>query len=511
MSSTPKPVALIILDGFGHSEEQSADNAIAQAKMPCWDYLKESYSSTLLECSGEKVGLPAGQMGNSEVGHLHIGSGQFVPQDFLKVDIEIENGNFFENQALIGSVDHALENDSALHIMGLLSQGGVHSHERQIYAMIELARRKGLNKIFVHAFLDGRDVPPKSADVSLKRLQDKIDALGVGHIASVIGRFYVMDRDNNWDRIEKAYQLLVQGQAQFSVDTAEQAINEAYARGETDEFIQATSVLDQAGEAVKFNDNDAVVFMNFRADRAREIVRSFAPDFSEFDRQGTPPRLFLTTLVEYHKDFEFPVAYHSQRIVNGFGEVLANKGLKQLRLAETEKYAHVTFFFNGGVEEPNKGEDRILIPSPKVKTYDLQPEMSAEEVTDRLVEAIEGGHYDAIVCNYANCDMVGHTGNLEASIKAVEMIDRCLERVYTALKGAGGEMLITADHGNIEKLFDEGTQQSHTAHTSNLVPLVYVGADKTLSEEGSLTDLAPTLLTMMGIEKPEEMTGTSLL
>ena len=359
--------------------------------------------------------------------------------------------------------------------------------------------------------MDGRDVPPRCAAESVELLENKIEELGVGRIASVIGRYYSMDRDNRWQRVEKAYRLIVEGEGEFQTATALQAVQDAYKRDENDEFVQATSILDASGQTVKLNDGDAVVFMNFRADRARELLRSFTADFTEFERQDPPRNLHITTLTEYHQDFDFPVAYDSVTIKNCLGEVLANQNLKQLRLAETEKYAHVTFFFNGGIEQPYPGEDRVLVQSPDVKTYDLQPEMSLPEVTDKLVEAIRGGQYDAIICNYANCDMVGHTGNFDAAVKAVEAIDESLGRVVTALNEVGGEMLVTADHGNVEKMFDPGTQQAHTAHTTSLVPLVYVGKNRSLDGGGNLSDLAPTMLEIMGIDRPLEMTGRCLL
>lgn len=510
MSGLPKPAILLILDGFGHRQDEQY-NAIAQANTPCWDRLQRSYSSSFLSCSGETVGLPGTQMGNSEVGHLHIGSGQFIAQNFLKINREIDSGQFFDNVALKNSVKYALNNDKALHIMGLLSPGGVHSHEQHIFALLELAQGLGLKKVYVHVILDGRDVPPRSATDSIEKLISKIEQLGVGQIASVVGRFYAMDRDSRWERVENAYRLIANGEAEFQVDSAVQALKEGYARDENDEFMQSTAILDSAGKAVTMNDADAIVFMNFRSDRAREIIRSFTNDFSEFERRNPVKDLNITTLVEYHQDFDFPIAYESPVIINCLGEVLANRGLKQLRLAETEKYAHVTFFFNGGIDEPYTGEDRMLVPSPKVTTYDLQPEMSLPEVTDKLIKAIKGQEYDAIICNFANCDMVGHTGIMTATTQAVEAIDAALARVVEALNEAGGEMLITADHGNAEKMFDEQTQQPHTAHTNGLVPLIYVGKNKALADGGNLADLAPTLLDIMGIEQPAEMTGRSLL
>lgn len=510
MPDAPRPVVLLILDGFGHQIEKK-HNAIAQANTPCWDRLQRNYASTLLDCSGKSVGLPNAQMGNSEVGHLHIGSGQFIAQNFLKINNEIATGEFFNNSALKDATTYALSNNKTLHIIGLLSPGGVHSHENHIHAMLAMAQQQGLQKIYIHLFLDGRDVPPQSAVESIKKLESVIATLGVGQIASVIGRFYAMDRDNRWERVEQAYNLITHGKAKFQVNSSVQAITDAYDRNESDEFIQATSVLDKAGQPVTVKDGDSFVFMNFRSDRTREIIRAFIPDFAEFKRHNPPKNLKITTLVEYHHDFDFPVAYPSIVIVNCLGEVFAKKKLKQLRLAETEKYAHVTFFFNGGIDEPYAGEDRILVPSPAVQTYDMQPEMSLPQVTQHLVDAINEVKYDAIICNFANCDMVGHTGNMAATIQAVEAIDASLEKVVSALNLVGGEMLVTADHGNAEQMFDETTQQAHTAHTNNKVPLVYIGQKKNLFKHGNLADLAPTLLDMMHIEQPKEMTGKSLL
>ncbi|MCK4841602.1 MAG: 2,3-bisphosphoglycerate-independent phosphoglycerate mutase [Methylococcales bacterium] len=511
MLSRPKPLVLLILDGFGHREEQS-NNAIAMAKTPCWDQLQKESPHTLLDCAGDSVGLPDQQMGNSEVGHLHIGSGRLMRQELSKVSTAIKEGTFFSNEALCKAVDVALEKDKALHIMGLLSPGGVHSHELQIAAMAELAVKRGLKKVYLHAFLDGRDVPPKSAASSIKLLNEKFAELGAGRIVSITGRFYAMDRDNRWERVEVAHALIAKGETEQKVQTAEQGLEEAYARAETDEFVLPTSVLDKNGQVTVLDPEDSVVFMNFRADRAREISRALTEvDFDGFERGCEPHRGCYTTLTQYHQDFDYAVAYSPIDVKNGIGEVLANSGLKQLRLAETEKYAHVTFFLNGGRDEPFENEDRILVPSPKVKTYDLQPEMSAVEVTGHMVDAIKGQKYDVIICNYANCDMVGHTGVMEAAVLAVETIDSSLQQIIAALKEVNGQMLVTADHGNIEQMVGEGTGQPHTAHTTNLVPLVYVGGDKALTDGGCLSDLAPTMLDILGLKQPEEMTGHSLL
>jgi len=506
----PKPLVLLILDGFGLSKETEY-NAIAQANTPCWDSLQKKHPMTQLDCSGRIVGLPNQQMGNSEVGHMHIGTGRYVPQDFSRVSDAIEEGSFFTNPALCSAVDNALTNDSTLHILGLLSEGGVHSHITHILAMLELAANKGLKKIVVHAILDGRDVSPKSAESALKCLQDKIDLLGVGRIASIIGRFYAMDRDNRWERVQKAHKLIVLGIGEYTETSAIEALQASYQRDENDEFVEPTVILDAQGKATALAANDSVVFMNFRADRAREISQAITDvDFSGFDRGHAGYQGVFVTLTEYHEKFTYPTAYASAEIKNSLGEVLAQHGLLQLRLAETEKYAHVTFFMNGGVDQPNIGEDRILVPSPKVKTYDLQPEMHAAQVTEHLVSAISEQKYDVIICNYANCDMVGHTGKWEAALKAVETIDDALATIVTALEKVGGQMLVTADHGNIEQMRD-AQNGPQTAHTTNPVPLVYVGGSKTLADGGSLKDLAPTMLAILGIEQPVEMNGKSLL
>ncbi|TAN69964.1 MAG: 2,3-bisphosphoglycerate-independent phosphoglycerate mutase [Methylobacter sp.] len=511
MFSRPKPVVLLILDGFGYSLDKE-NNAIAMANTPCWDQLQEDCPMTLLSCSGNVVGLPSGQMGNSEVGHVHIGTGRYVPQDFSKVNDAIIDGSFYSNPVLCRAVDLAKEKNKAVHIMGLLSPGGVHSHEEQIAAMVELAAKRGLDKIYLHAFLDGRDVPPKSAKASLELLEAKFAALGVGCIASIVGRFYAMDRDNRWERVKQGYDLVAKGEGEFSFDSALQALDAAYARGETDEFVLPTAILDAEHQSVALDPEDSVVFMNFRADRAREISLAItSPTFDSFDRNRAAHTGYYCTLTEYQQDFDYDVAFPPTDLKNCLGEYLSSLGMSQLRLAETEKYAHVTFFLNGGQDTAFPGEDRILVPSPKVRTYDLQPEMNAAEVTDNLVAAITGGKYDVIICNYANCDMVGHTGIIDAAVLAVEAVDASLQRIVDALKSVGGQMLITADHGNIEQMVDKETGQPHTAHTTNPVPLVYVGGDKPLDDGGSLSDLAPTVLAMLGVEQPIEMTGRSLI
>ena len=510
MSKRPKPLVLLILDGFGYSLEQE-NNAIAMANTPCWDQLQKEYPMTLLDCSGRSVGLPADQMGNSEVGHIHIGTGRYVPQDFSKVNDAIEDSSFYTNPVLCRAVDVAIEKNKALHIMGLLSAGGVHSHELQIAAMVELAAKRGLTKIYLHAFLDGRDVPPKSATSSIELLERTFAEQGVGRIATITGRFYAMDRDNRWDRVKLAYDLIAKGESVNSAESALSALEASYEIGETDEFVLPTAILEN-GVPVILDSEDSIVFMNFRADRAREISQALTlPSFDSFERGHAPHAGYFCTLTEYHQDFGYDIAFPSVDIKNGLGEYLSILGLKQLRLAETEKYAHVTFFLNGGIDKPFPGEDRILVPSPKVRTYDLQPEMNAGEVTDHLVAAITGGQYDVIICNYANCDMVGHTGIIPAAILAVEAVDRCLVRIVEALKSVDGQLLLTADHGNIEQMVDEDSGQAHTAHTTNKVPLVHIGGHKPLIEGGGLSDLAPTMLAILGVPQPVEMSGKSLV
>jgi 2,3-bisphosphoglycerate-independent phosphoglycerate mutase len=502
------PVLLLILDGFGYSEDPD-HNAVANAAKPNWDRLWQSYPHTLIHACELEVGLPKGQMGNSEVGHLNIGAGRVVYQELTRIDLAIQDGSFDTNAAFTGAIGKALAHGSALHIMGLLSPGGVHSHEDHIHAMLELAARSGLQTIYLHAFLDGRDTPPQSAEQSLQRLQDKCAALGVGRIASIVGRYYAMDRDNRWERVQPAYDLLTQGRAEFSAATATEGLSLAYARGENDEFVKCTLI----GEPVGMHDNDVVIFMNFRADRAREITRALTdPQFDKFPRENFPKLADYVMLSSYGDDFaHLSAAFTPMTIRNGFGEYIAALGQKQLRIAETEKYAHVTYFFNGGTEQPYAGEDRILVPSPKVATYDQKPEMSAIEVTDKLEAAILSCQYQAIICNYANGDMVGHTGILEAAVRAVETLDACIGRVVAAMLSTGGEVLITADHGNAEQMIDHVTHQPHTAHTLNLVPFLYIGRRAGMTDGGALRDVAPTLLAMMGLPQPPEMTGKPLI
>jgi 2,3-bisphosphoglycerate-independent phosphoglycerate mutase len=501
------PVLLIILDGFGY-RENTDHNAIALAHKPNWDRLWKDYPHMLIHTSGMDVGLPRGQMGNSEVGHLNIGAGRIVYQELTRIDLAIQDGSFFRNPALLQAAQQAKQRGKALHIMGLLSPGGVHSHENHLYAMLELAARAGVQNIYVHAFLDGRDTPPRSAAASIQAMQDKCVSLNTGRIASIVGRYYAMDRDNRWERVQSAYNLVALGKAPFNAATAAEGLQQAYARGENDEFVQATAI----GESVPMQDGDVVVFMNFRADRARQLTRALTePVFDNFARENFPKLADFVTLTSYGKDFNLPLAFAPTDVHNGFGEYIASLGMKQLRIAETEKYAHVTYFFNGGREQPYPGEDRILVPSPKVATYDLKPEMSAFEVTDKLVEAIRSRQYQAIICNYANGDMVGHTGDLAAGIKAVEVLDACLGRVIDAMLESGGEVLITSDHGNVEQMQDNKTGQAHTAHTLNAVPLLYIGRKARMMENGSLQDIAPTLLAMIGLPQPPEMTGKPLI
>lgn len=507
----PKPIALIILDGWGYSDDKQA-NAISAAHIPLWEKLWREYPHTLISASGIDVGLPPGQMGNSEVGHIHIGAGRLAPQDLRRIDIAVETGEFMQNPVLTAAVDKAAKTGHAVHILGLLSPGGVHSHELHLQAMATLAVNRGAN-CFIHAILDGRDTPPKSALPSLLEMEQKLRALGQGRIASIIGRFYAMDRDKRWERTEKAYDLYTLGKAEFRTDSVVKALEQAYERGETDEFVHSTAIHAAGESAAKIEDGDVVIFMNFRADRARQLTQALVdPHFAGFQRSRVPQLAELVTLTEYAANLPVKVAYASQPLNNVLGEYVANLGCRQLRIAETEKYAHVTYFFNGGRETQFANEDRILIPSPKVATYDLQPEMSAPEVTERLVDAIKNGHYDLIICNFANPDMVGHTGNLQATVKAIETIDQCLAKIITALQAVGGEALITADHGNAEFMYNPSTGQPHTAHTTLPVPFLYVGRPaKMTTAMGKLYDIAPTILTLMGLPIPPEMTGKTLV
>lgn len=511
MTYTKKPLVLLILDGFGYSET-AEHNAIQAANTPVWDKAWQSAPHTLIDTSGLAVGLPEGQMGNSEVGHMTLGSGRVVYQSFTRVNKAIEDGEFFSNPAYVGAIDKAIKADKAVHILGLLSEGGVHSHQDHIFAMMKMAAERGANKIYLHAILDGRDTPPRSAEPSLRKADAIFEELGVGKVASICGRYFAMDRDNRWDRLQTAYELIVDGKAETTANTTIEALQAAYERDQNDEFVQATAICAAGEKPVRVEDGDSIIFMNFRPDRARQLTRAFVDSqLDGFQRSRTPKLADFVMTVEYSADIKTSCAFPPAEMVNSFGEVLAKSNKTQLRIAETEKYAHVTFFFSGGQETLYEGEERILVPSPQVATYDLQPEMSAPEVTDKLVAAIESGKFDAIICNYANCDMVGHSGIFEAAVKAVEAIDQCLGRVFAALEKTGGQALVTADHGNVEQMFDAGNNQPHTQHTTLPVPLVYVGPKAvTLSEGGSLADVAPTMLALMELEQPAEMTGRNL-
>ena len=500
-----KPLLLMILDGFGIAPKEG--NAIAAANKPNLDHLFASNPITQIGASGLDVGLPDGQMGNSEVGHTNIGAGRIVYQELTRITKAIEDGPFFENEAFLSAVENAKKNGSALHLIGLLSDGGVHSHITHLYGLLELARRHGLTKVYVHALLDGRDVPPASGKDFVTACAEKMKEIGVGEIATVMGRYYAMDRDNRWERVEKAYSAMVYREGVQAADPV-QAVADSYANDVTDEFV--VPVVCEKGAPIQAN--DSVIFYNFRPDRAREITRTFVdPDFSGFERKNGFFPLTYVCMTQY--DATMPnvqVAFKPESLENTFGEYISQKGLKQLRIAETEKYAHVTFFFNGGVEKQYDGEDRILVKSPKVATYDLQPEMSAYEVTDKLVAAIGSGKYDAIILNFANCDMVGHTGVFEAAVKAVEAVDTCVGRVTDAVAAQGGVTLITADHGNADRMVDDDGSP-FTAHTTNPVPFCVVGYDCKLREGGRLADIAPTMLQILGLPQPAEMTGKSLI
>ena len=507
-----KPVMLMILDGFGIAEK-SEGNAVALAKKPNFDRLVKEYPHTQLQASGMAVGLPEGQMGNSEVGHLNIGSGRIVYQELTRITKAIEDGDFFENEALMKAMKNAKENNTSLHLMGLLSDGGVHSHIGHLKGLLEFAKKEGLQKVYVHAFMDGRDVPPSSGKDFIIKAEEMMKEVGVGQIATVSGRYYAMDRDNNWDRVEQAYLSLTTGEGK-QAESAVKAMEDSYAADVTDEFVVPTVITENGKPLSVVKENDSVIFFNFRPDRAREMTRAFCDDkFVGFERKYIP-----TTFVCF-KDYDesIPnklVAFKKEEIKNTFGEFLAAHGKKQLRLAETEKYAHVTFFFNGGVEDPNVDEFRLLVNSPKdVPTYDLKPEMSAPEVGMDLVEAIKSDKYDVIVINFANPDMVGHTGVIPAAVKAVEKIDELVGKAVQAIKDVDGVLFICADHGNAEKMIDYETGAPHTAHTTNPVPFILVNYDEsyTLREGGRLCDIAPTLIQIMGLEQPAEMTGESLL
>jgi len=507
--------ALIILDGWGE-RAPAADNAVSQGGTPNLDKLRAEFPSTLIGASGRDVGLPDGQMGNSEVGHLNLGAGRIVYQDFTRINVAIENGRFFENPALVAACDAARASGGALHLLGLLSDGGVHSHEEHLYALVELARRRGVKKLFVHAFLDGRDTPPKSGAGYVAALETVLAEKGVGQIATLCGRYYAMDRDNRWERVERAYRMLRRGEGE-PFASAPEAIRAAYDAGETDEFVTPRVVTDGQGEPLgRMADGDAAVFFNFRADRAREITRALTePGFTGFAVADRAKLSSYVCFTDYDDTFKLPIAFPPEGLTNILAEVLGRAGLKQLRIAETEKYAHVTFFFNGGVETSYPGETRVLIPSPReVATYDQKPEMSAYGVRDRLLEELSGGSYDCVIANFANLDMVGHTGVLDAAARAVRVVDECVGELVEAFRARGWAVLITADHGNAEQMWDPSADQPMTAHSVNPVPLLLVDEERKgahLREGGILADVAPTLLEVMGIDPPPEMTGRSLL
>lgn len=507
--TAPTPVLLLILDGFGHRLEGD-DNAILHANKPNWDKLVANYPFTTINASEQYVGLPAGQFGNSEVGHLNIGAGRVLQQDISRVDCDVAAGTLGQNAVLAAGIAQAKSSGKTLHIMGLMSDGGVHSHENHIHALIADAHRAGVQRIAVHAFLDGRDTPPRSAAGYLAKLEDVCAANPSARIATVVGRYYVMDRDKRWERVEPAYRLLVEGKAAFHADTSATALADAYGRDENDEFVQATLI----GEPCTMQDGDVVIFMNFRADRAREITVAInEASFDGFARPNRPQLGQFITLTSYAESYPYAVAYEKPKVKNSFGEHLASLGLTQLRIAETEKYPHVTYFFSGGEEQPFVGEDRILVPSPKVATYDLQPEMSANEVANQIEQAIASKKYNAIICNFANGDMVGHTGKFDAAVQAVEALDAYVGRCVDAMLAAGGEVLITADHGNCEMMWDNTSAQPHTQHTTDRVPFLYIGRPAELAPEGAgaLQDIAPSLLAMMGVSQPADMTGRSLI
>ncbi|MCE0493499.1 2,3-bisphosphoglycerate-independent phosphoglycerate mutase [Vibrio salinus] len=507
--SAKKPMALVILDGWGHRKDNN-NNAINNANTPVLDGLVANNPNTLISASGLDVGLPDGQMGNSEVGHTNIGAGRVVYQDLTRITKAIEDGEFQKNSAIANAMDKAISAGKAIHIMGLMSPGGVHSHEDHIYAAVEMAAARGAEKIFLHCFLDGRDTPPRSAEGSLKRFDELFAKLGKGRIASLVGRYYAMDRDNNWERVQEAYDLITQAKGSHTFDSAVAGLEAAYGRDENDEFVKATIIQPEGQDSSAMEDGDALIFMNYRADRAREITRTFVPAFDGFTRAKFPAIDFVM-LTQYAADIPLQCAFPPASLDNTYGEWLAKAGKTQLRISETEKYAHVTFFFNGGVETEFEGEDRQIVASPKVATYDLQPEMSSGELTDKLVAAIESGKYDAIICNYPNGDMVGHTGVYEAAVKACEAVDSCVGRIVEAIKKVDGQLLITADHGNAEMMVNPETGGTHTAHTNLPVPLIYVGnKDIKLKENGKLSDLAPTMLALTDMEIPDEMSGEVL-
>ena len=511
-----KPLtALIILDGFGYSKSVEG-NAIREAGIPYICSLKANYPHTTIMASGLAVGLPDGQMGNSEVGHLNIGAGRVIKQELVRINDAVSDGSFYESEAFIGAIDNCKRNNSALHLMGLCSDGGVHSHLNHLYALLELAKSNGLDRVYIHCFMDGRDVPPTSGIDYVRELEAKLDEIGVGKIATVMGRYWAMDRDNLWDRVQKAYDAMVLGQGQATADTAVQAVEQSYAKEETDEFVKPTVVLENGRPVATIGEGDSVIFFNFRPDRARQLTRTFIqPDFNGFPRGKGYFHVNFVSMTQYDETFTgLEVVNPPETLENTLGEYLSKLGKTQLRIAETQKYAHVTFFFNGGVEKPNEGEDRVLIPSSKVATFDMKPEMSAYEITDKAVELINEKKYDVMILNFANCDMVGHTGVMEAAMKAVAAVDECVDRVVKAVLDNGGRAFVTADHGNADQMVDPETGEPFTAHTTNPVPFIAVGPEmvgKTLREGGRLADIAPTMLHSMGIPVPAEMTGKSLI
>ncbi len=505
-----KPMMLMILDGFGINDNEKA-NAVKLANTPNIDNLMKTWPTTEIHTSGLEVGLPDGQMGNSEVGHTNIGAGRIVYQDLTRITKSIEDGDFFSIKEITEAIENCQKNHSKLHIIGLLSDGGVHSHIRHLVALLEAAKRKDFEDVYVHCFLDGRDTPPASGEGYIAQLEEKMREKEVGKIASISGRFYSMDRDKRWDRVEKAYNVLVKGEGEKAT-SAISAIESSYQQEVFDEFVLPTVICNSNNEPLAtIQDNDSVVFFNYRPDRAREITRSLVdPEFDGFEAK--PLNLYYVCFTQYDETIpNVHIAFKPESLKNTFGEYVSNQGLTQLRIAETEKYAHVTFFFNGGEEKQYPGEDRILVPSPKVQTYDMQPEMSAIEVTDKVVEAIKSDKYDCIILNYANPDMVGHTGNLEAAIKAIETIDECVARVVSTIEEKNGMIIMTADHGNAEQMIDYKTGEPHTAHTTNVVPLVLIGVEGVQLKSGKLADLAPTMLELMGLQKPDEMTGESII
>ena len=504
-----KLTMLMILDGFGKNPNKEG-NAIELANTPNIDKLMKENPTTTIYTSGLHVGLPEGQMGNSEVGHTNIGAGRIVYQELTRITKSIEDGDFFSNEELCKAIENCKKNNSKLHIMGLLSDGGVHSHQRHLYAILELAKRKGFEDVYVHCFLDGRDTPPASAENYILKLEEKMREKDLGKIATISGRFYAMDRDKRWQRIQKAYDAMVKGEG-VKATSAVMAIEASYQKEVFDEFVEPTVIYNGEKPVATIDNNDSVIFFNFRPDRAREITRTIVDkNFNEFETKDL--NVHFVCFTQYDETMpNVKIAFKPTNLKNTFGEYISKKGLKQLRIAETEKYAHVTFFFNGGNEKQYEGEDRILVPSPKVETYDLKPEMSAYEVTEKVVEQIENEKYNSIILNFANPDMVGHTGSLNAAIKAVETIDECVGKIVDAVKKVQGVILITADHGNVEQMIDYKTGEPHTAHTTNPVPLILVGMGEAKLKEGKLADLAPTMLDIMELDKPEEMTGESLI